>query len=93
MKRPTTEAAPFALRLRVGGEELVLYAFGAPASGPLTEAELAVAAALVVGATAQEIADARSTSRHTVVKQIASVYRKLDVRTQAALVKLCRFVA
>jgi DNA-binding NarL/FixJ family response regulator len=95
--KPTPPA--IALRLRVGDEQVAIYGFpndsprGAAADeGPLTEAELVVAAALVTGASADEIAQARGTSPRTVANQIAAIHRKLRVDSRMSLLSACRFV-
>lgn len=90
--------SPISLRLRVGDEQIAIYGFpsDAPregAAGPtLTEAELVVAAALVTGASADEIARARGTSPRTVANQIAAIHRKMGVDSRMSLLSLCRFV-
>lgn len=89
-----SSAPPIALRLRVGAEEIAIYGFPpAPSDrGALTEAELAVAAALIAGASGEEIARARRTSARTVANQIAAIHRKLRVGSRMALLRLCHFV-
>ncbi len=59
----------------------------APASSrsPLSEAELAVKEALLRGESNAEIAHARGTSVRTVANQVASLFRKLGVRSRAEL--------
>lgn len=56
----------------------------------LTDSEQLVLAALMDGASAQEIASERVVSLATVRTQIRSVLRKLDVRSQLAAVALAR---
>jgi DNA-binding CsgD family transcriptional regulator len=51
----------------------------------LTGAELAVATALVEGASNQQIAIARGSSVRTVANQVASIFRKLGVRSRGEL--------
>jgi len=51
----------------------------------LTTAEAAVAQAILSGASAQEIAAARRSSRRTVEHQIESLFRKLGVRSRSEL--------
>ena len=83
---------PGSLRARTfrfaSGDYLVLsYALGAcqtPAC--LTLAERAVVEAVAAGASNAEIARLRGTSVRTVANQLASVFRKLGVRTRHELV-------
>jgi DNA-binding CsgD family transcriptional regulator len=51
----------------------------------LTGAELEVAAALIEGASNQRIAGARGFSVRTVANQVASIFRKLGVRSRGEL--------
>jgi pimeloyl-ACP methyl ester carboxylesterase/DNA-binding CsgD family transcriptional regulator len=54
----------------------------------LTEAECDVARGITAGATVDQIAATRARSAKTVRTQLKSILRKLDVRTQAELVRL-----
>jgi len=81
-------------RLRLGGDELAVLSFplgclAFPVS--FTEAERAVARAMLAGESNAQIAAARQTSLRTVDHQIASVLRKLHVRSRSeAFAGLCR---
>jgi DNA-binding CsgD family transcriptional regulator len=84
-------------RMTVGAEELAVLSFSLPDSAPpdtLTVAERAVAAALLEGLSNAKIASARRTSVRTVANQVASVLRKLGVRSRseaaAVLGRVCR---
>jgi DNA-binding NarL/FixJ family response regulator len=73
---------------RLDGQEYLVLCFGAPDdAGPLTRAERAVALAVVAGATNAEIASARGRSVNTVAKQVASIFRKLGVRSRIELAR------
>jgi DNA-binding NarL/FixJ family response regulator len=84
--------APFGLRaarVTIGGEEVVI--FSVPLARPalphcLSAAEGEVAVALVEGLSNAEIAAARRTSTRTVANQVASLFRKLDVRSRSEAV-------
>jgi DNA-binding CsgD family transcriptional regulator len=54
----------------------------------LTEAEEAVALLAVEGLTNAEIASRRGRSNKTVANQLASIYRKLGVKSREQLVRL-----
>jgi DNA-binding CsgD family transcriptional regulator len=80
----------------IEGEEFVLFSFPLPAPSlpepaaiRLTSAERAVALLLVEGASNEEIARRRNRSRHTVINQIGSIFRKLGVGSRAELFRLC----
>jgi DNA-binding NarL/FixJ family response regulator len=77
--------------LVLDGDEHVLVSY--PATEPpgwalLTSAEREVAVALLDGWSNARIARARSVSVRTVANQIASIYRKLAVRSRAELAAL-----
>jgi DNA-binding CsgD family transcriptional regulator len=55
------------------------------ASIELTPAEEHVLALLRAGSTYEQIAASRGRSRHTVAKQVASIFRKLNVVSQRDL--------
>jgi DNA-binding NarL/FixJ family response regulator len=84
---------PADLRARVfhldGGQYLVLsFPVRAPSRPPaLTPAEWAVAAAVLRGAKNQQIARDRGRSVNTVAKQVASIFRKLDVKSRLELAR------
>jgi DNA-binding NarL/FixJ family response regulator len=69
-------------RLAPGGED----ATAAAATSLLTAAEIRVAQAVATGATNKEAAAELHLSPRTVEHHLASVYRKLGVRTRTALV-------
>jgi DNA-binding NarL/FixJ family response regulator len=73
----------------IGGEEVVV--FSVPLSSPalplsLSAAERDVAVDVLEGLSNAEIAKARSTSERTVANQVASVFRKLGVRSRSEAV-------
>src|SRR5580658_934512 len=75
-----------ASRMRVGIDEIAVLTFPVatctlPESA--TEAEQAIARALLAGESNAEIAAARGTSTHTVAKQVSSLLRKLGVHSRA----------
>ncbi len=74
--------------MQLGADELAVFSFPLPQlalPGSLSEAELAVARALLAGESNAQIAEARRTSVQTVANQVASLMRKLNVhsRTEA----------
>jgi DNA-binding CsgD family transcriptional regulator len=78
-----------AYRLEVGGEELVVFRLPATevrSPGKLSDAEREVARLVVEGLTNGAIAERRGTSLRTVANQLASIFRKLDVRSRSELV-------
>jgi DNA-binding NarL/FixJ family response regulator len=78
-----------AYRLEVAGEELVVFRLPATevrSLEKLSEAEREVARLVVEGLTNGAIAERRGTSLRTVANQLASIFRKLDVRSRAELV-------
>jgi DNA-binding NarL/FixJ family response regulator len=81
-------------RLRLGADELAVLSFplGCLAfPDSFTEAERTVARAMLAGESNAQIAAARQTSIRTVHNQIASVLRKLHVRSRSeAFAALCR---
>jgi len=78
------------LRINVEGRSVVLLGSGGrPAElDLLTEAEEAVALLAVEGLTNAEIASRRGRSNKTVANQLASIYRKLGVKSREQLVRL-----
>jgi DNA-binding NarL/FixJ family response regulator len=101
-KDPSELVAPVVLppaglrvsRMRLGTDELAVLSFplGCIAfPDSLTEAERAVARAMLAGESNAQIAVARQTSLRTVDNQIASILRKLHVRSRSeAFAALCR---
>ena len=79
--------------VRLDGHEYAVVSFDpqlpARLPGGLTSAERDVVQRMLAGASNAEIARDRGTSVRTVAKQIASVFGKLDVRSRAALARLC----
>ncbi|HKY63372.1 MAG TPA: helix-turn-helix transcriptional regulator [bacterium] len=74
--------------VRLGKKSYVLLRYsGVPEEGPvrLTPAERRVALALLQGLSNREIGDLRGSSPRTVANQIASIYRKMGVRSRAEL--------
>ncbi len=78
---------------------IVVKRLGGPISVPahlisavmgITEKEAEIACALTNGETLNFYADKTGVSRHTVRKQLASIYAKLDVHSQSELVLLVR---
>lgn len=72
------------------GQDYLVLRFRAPdaRASPLTSAEEQVARAVMAGATNAEIAAARGRSVNTVAKQVASVFRKLGVRSRIELARV-----
>jgi DNA-binding CsgD family transcriptional regulator len=70
-----------------GGEHIVLsFPLDAPeVPSSLTKAERAVAVLVLEGRSDAEIAALRGVSKRTVANQVASVFRKLDVRSRVEL--------
>lgn len=93
--RPVAEraAAPHAdlraAELAVEGERFLVLSRSLPAvtqlPAVLTTAEAAVVQLLLRGASNEAIATARRSSVRTVANQLASIYRKLDVRSRGEL--------
>ena len=78
-------------RLRHQGRELLVCSYPVGRSAwlaSLTAAELAVAEAILDGATPAEIAAHRHVSDRTVSNQLARIYRKLGVSSRYELVAL-----
>jgi DNA-binding NarL/FixJ family response regulator len=73
--------------IEVGGEMLVVFSFTGKrdVSGPLTEAEQAIADLVLQGLTTAQVAAARGVARATVASQLQSIYRKLGVASRAEL--------
>jgi DNA-binding CsgD family transcriptional regulator len=75
----------------VGSDEYLLIDFPLPGArtaeigGGLTPGEQAVAALVLRGQSNSEIAVTRGTSLRTVANQIASIYRKVGVRSRREL--------
>jgi DNA-binding NarL/FixJ family response regulator len=78
-------------KLGVRGRVALIHAFhcaldGEPALPPaLSTSERAVAALMLRGASNAEIAEARAKSARTVANQVASIFRKLGVRSRGEL--------
>jgi DNA-binding NarL/FixJ family response regulator len=73
----------------MGGEEVAVFSFPLPRPvlpRSLTMAERAVAEALLEGLSNFEIATARQTSVRTVANQVASILRRLGVRSRSEAV-------
>jgi DNA-binding NarL/FixJ family response regulator len=91
-KRPRLASAPFGLRasrVNIDGEELAVFSFPLPPPtlpNLLSQAERNVAIAVLEGLSNAEIATARGTSIRTVANQVASLLRKLGVRSRAEAV-------
>jgi DNA-binding NarL/FixJ family response regulator len=78
-----------ASRFKAGSEELAVLSFPLPAiplPASLSPAERDVAIAIVAGKTNEEIAAERRSSVRTVANQVASMFRKLQVRSRGELV-------
>jgi DNA-binding CsgD family transcriptional regulator len=80
----------------VDDEEFVVFDFALPPAllpaslaRRLTRTESDVALLLIEGASNDQIAARRGRSRHTVVNQVASVFRKLGVVSRSELQNLC----
>jgi DNA-binding NarL/FixJ family response regulator len=73
--------------VRVGSERWIVLSVPLPQTRdvPLSEAELAVKEALLRGDSNAEIARARGTSVRTIANQVASIFKKLGVRSRAEL--------
>jgi DNA-binding CsgD family transcriptional regulator len=83
-------AGVVAWRLDLGdGQELALFEFptsgGCPREAGVTAAERVVLGLAVAGLSNWEIAATRRVSPHTVANQLASVFRKLGVRSRLEL--------
>jgi DNA-binding NarL/FixJ family response regulator len=99
-KRSQLTSVPFGLRaskVAIDGEELAVFSFPLPPPAlpsSLSEAERDVAIAVLEGLSNADIAAARGTSPRTVANQVASLLRKLGVRSRteaaAALARLQR---
>ncbi len=76
-----------ATRVRIGGAEYVLMSFPRDASlaDELTPAERQVALAVLAGYSNAEIARMRGSAPRTIANQIASIFRKLGVRSRGEL--------
>ena len=76
-------------RLRIGGDEYVVMSWprdvGMERLDELTSAERAVTKLVLSGKSNSEIARQRGTSPRTVANQLASLYRKLGVRSRREL--------
>src|SRR5262245_53383763 len=74
--------------VELGSGSYVLLSFPRGAAGlppDLTEAERRVALALLAGCSNAEIARMRGSSPRTIANQVASIFRKLGVRSRAEL--------
>lgn len=72
----------------IDGTPHLVVSFAAPSvqfSSSLTDAEISIAHLLLAGATNADIAHARGRSLATVSKQIASLFRKVGVRSRTEL--------
>ncbi len=81
-----SDPAPRSVTFHVGSHEFAVISFPvAPARLPagLTDAERAIATAILAGASTAEIAGRRGTSPRTVANQLAAIYRKLGVQSRA----------
>lgn len=74
-------------RFGSGSDEIVVFGFAIPdGSEPLTDAESAVVRAMLEAKSNAEIATERSCAVRTIANQVASVFRKLGVRSRSELV-------
>ncbi len=87
MRKPGS-ALPDLDALESDNGELVILSFALPEGAPvsLTPAESEVIGHLLAGRTNAEIAALRRSSPRTVANQIASLFRKLSVRSRLELV-------
>ena len=87
--------APAELSARVvdGAEPIVVVTFSLSRCSELTPAELEVARCAVAGMSNQAIARWRRSSVRTVADHIASVFRKLGVRSRAELATVPELLA
>jgi DNA-binding NarL/FixJ family response regulator len=98
--KPPRATVPFGLRasrVEIDGEEFAVFSFPLPPPtlpNSFSEAERDVAIAVLEGLSNSDIAAARGTSARTVANQVASLLRKLGVRSRteavAALARLQR---
>jgi DNA-binding CsgD family transcriptional regulator len=72
--------------IQAGGSDLAILWFPIGSRGELTEVEHEIVHALLAGQRNAEIARERGTASRTVANQIASIFRKLGVRSRAELV-------
>jgi DNA-binding NarL/FixJ family response regulator len=85
-------AVPLGLRASralIGGEDVAVFTFPLPPPAlhhSLSAVERIVALALLEGMSNSEIASARKTSVRTVANQVASLFRKLKVRSRSEAV-------
>jgi len=92
LKRPRLASIPLGLRasrVEIDGEELAVFSFPLPPPTlpeSLSAAERDVAIAVLEGLSNSEIAASRGTSARTVANQVASLLRKLGVRSRAEAV-------
>jgi DNA-binding NarL/FixJ family response regulator len=78
-----------AYRFEIGGEAMVVFKANVPGArelGGLSAAEREVAELVARGLSNAAIAKRRSTTARTVANQLAAIYRKLGVRSRAALI-------
>jgi DNA-binding CsgD family transcriptional regulator len=75
-----------ARRFAVGGSDLAILSFPVGDRRGLTPVEHQIIDALLAGRRNADIARERGTSTRTIANQVASIYRKLGVRSRAELV-------
>jgi DNA-binding CsgD family transcriptional regulator len=76
-------------RFQVDGAEMAILWFPIREDGdrgPLTRVEHEIIAAILAGKRNADIARERGTAPRTIANQVASIYRKLGVRSRAELV-------
>ncbi len=89
--RVSSDEAPPGLqvfRMDIAGLVLALLVYEVPAEAqfpPLTAAEHAVLSSILDGLTNAQIAARRGTSPRTVANQVATLFRKLGVRSRSEL--------
>ena len=71
-----------------GVDGLIVVGWDDANAKTLTRAQNEIAHALLRGATYDEIAAARGTSRHTVDKQVQALYAYFDVNSRAEFVRI-----
>lgn len=87
MTRPTPRGARGAT-FELAGETLLVLSHAVeppPLPDALTAGERAIVASILAGMSNAAIAERRGTSARTVANQIASIFRKLGVRSRAEL--------
>jgi len=88
MARGKRPAELRASSVKVGDREYLLLSFPRSATAALTPAERHVALAALAGYSNAEIARMRGSATRTVANQIATIFRKLGVRSRAELAAL-----